>query len=207
MKVTEIRHLIVSHKLAMIRDMNTDTKQFRELVKEISGILAYEAMRNLPRRLVKVETPFMEVEVDKIDLKKVVIVSVQRAGTGMVDGILEMLPSLAVGQIGMYRDEETLKPVEYYVKLPKNIEGATVFLVDPMLATGGSAAASLDLIKKHNPDSITLLSIISAPEGIKKINELHPDVVIYTCAVDSHLNDIGYIVPGLGDAGDRMFGT
>ncbi|OGX23130.1 MAG: uracil phosphoribosyltransferase [Omnitrophica WOR_2 bacterium RBG_13_44_8] len=207
MKVTEIRHPIVSHKLAMIRDMNTDTKQFRELVKEISGILAYEAMRNLPRRSVKVETPFMEVEVDKIDLKKVVIVSVQRAGTGMVDGILEMLPSLAVGQIGMYRDEETLKPVEYYVKLPKNIEGATVFLVDPMLATGGSAAASLDLIKKHNPDSITLLSIISAPEGIKKINELHPDVVIYTCAVDSHLNDIGYIVPGLGDAGDRMFGT
>lgn len=207
MKVIEIRHPIVSHKLAMIRDVNTDTKQFRELIKEVSGILAYEAMRNLPQVLTKVKTPFMEVEVDKIDLKKIVLVSVLRAGAVMIEGILELLPSLSVGQIGLYRDEETLQPVEYYVKLPKNINGATVFLVDPMLATGGSAAASLDLIKKHNPNTITLLSIISAPEGIKKVNDLHPDVDIYTCAVDSHLNEIGYIVPGLGDAGDRLFGT
>ncbi len=207
MKVIEIRHPIVSHKIAMIRDVNTDTKQFRELIKEVSGILAYEAMRNLPQVLKKVKTPFMEVEVDKIDLKKIVLVSVLRAGAVMIEGILELLPSLSVGQIGLYRDEETLQPVEYYVKLPKNINGATVFLVDPMLATGGSAAASLDLIKKHNPNIITLLSIISAPEGIKKVNDLHPDVDIYTCAVDSHLNEIGYIVPGLGDAGDRLFGT
>jgi uracil phosphoribosyltransferase len=149
----------------------------------------------------------MEVEVDKIDLKKIVLVSVLRAGVGMIEGILELLPSLSVGHIGLYRDEETLQPIEYFVKLPKNINGATVFLVDPMLATGGSAAASLDLIKKHNPNTITLLSIISAPEGIRKVNSLHPDVDIYTCAVDSHLNEIGYIVPGLGDAGDRMFGT
>ncbi|MCL5984979.1 MAG: uracil phosphoribosyltransferase [Actinobacteria bacterium] len=207
MKVIEIRHPIVSHKLAMIRDMNTDTKQFRELVKEISGIIAYEAMRNLPQKLAKVKTPFMEIEVDEIDLKKIVLVSVLRAGAGMIEGILELLPSLSVGHIGLYRDEETLQPVEYYVKLPKNTRGATVFLVDPMVATGGSAAASLDLIKKHSPNSITLLSIISAPEGIEKINEQHPDVEIYTCAVDSHLNEIGYIVPGLGDAGDRLFGT
>jgi len=207
LKVIEIKHPIVSHKLAMIRDEKTDTKQFRELVREISGILAYEAMRDLPQISGKVRTPFMDVEVKKIDLRRVVLVSVLRAGAGMIEGILNLLPSLSVGQIGMYRDEQTLKPVEYYVKLPENIRTAAVFLVDPMLATGGSAAMSIGLIKRHNPDTITLLSIISAPEGIRKVNDQHPDVKIYTCSVDSHLNEIGYIVPGLGDAGDRLFGT
>ena len=207
MKVIEIKHPIVSHKLAMIRDEKTDTKQFRELVREISGILAYEAMRDLPQISGKVRTPFMDVEVKKIDLRRVVLVSVLRAGAGMIEGIIDLLPSLSVGQIGMYRDEQTLKPVEYYVKLPENIRTAAVFLVDPMLATGGSAAMSIDLIKRHKPNTVTLLSIISAPEGIRKVNDQHPDVKIYTCSVDSHLNEIGYIVPGLGDAGDRLFGT
>jgi len=207
LKVIEIKHPIVSHKLAMIRDEKTDTKQFRELVREISGILAYEAMRDLPQISGKVRTPFMDVEVKKIDLRRVVLVSVLRAGAGMIEGIIDLLPSLSVGQIGMYRDEQTLKPVEYYVKLPENIRTAAVFLVDPMLATGGSAAMSIDLIKRHKPNTVTLLSIISAPEGIRKVNDQHPDVKIYTCSVDSHLNEIGYIVPGLGDAGDRLFGT
>ncbi len=198
---------LIQHKLYHLRNKDTGVKEFRELVGEIAALMCYEATRNLPTAEVEVETPIGKATVRHLAGKKLAIVPILRAGLGMVDGITKLVPNAKVGHVGLYRDPETLEPVEYYCKLPKDIEERDVFVLDPMLATGGSAAAAISFIKQRGGRTIRLLNIIGAPEGVKKVREAHPDVDIYVAAMDSHLNDHGYIVPGLGDAGDRIFGT
>ena len=200
-------HPLIQHKLAILRNKNTSVKEFRELVSEISGLMCYEATRNLPTEEVKVETPIATASCRMLAGKKLAIVPVLRAGLGMVDSMVDLIPSAKIGHIGLYRDPETHKPVEYYCKLPDDIANRQVYVVDPMLATGGSAIAAIDFLKEHGCKNIIMMNIIGAPEGVKAVEQAHPDVDVYLAAVDDHLNENAYIVPGLGDAGDRIFGT
>ena len=200
-------HPLIQHKLAVLRNKNTSVKEFRELVNEISGLMCYEATRNLPTVDVEVETPVATAKCKMLAGKKLAIVPILRAGLGMVDAMVDLIPSAKIGHIGLYRDPETHEPVEYYCKLPEDIENRQVFVVDPMLATGGSAVAAIDFLKKHGCKQIIMMNIIGCPEGIKRVQEAHPDVDIYMAACDERLNEHAYIVPGLGDAGDRIFGT
>ncbi len=202
-----IDHPLVRHKLGLMRNKETSSKDFRDLVQEVAGLMVYEVTRHLSLEEVEIETPVAKTNVFTLSGKKLAIVPVLRAGLGMVEGILKLIPNAKVGHIGLYRDPETLKPVDYYCKLPKDISERDIFVVDPMLATGGSAAAAISHIKNLGGRRISLVSLLAAPEGIEAFHTEHPDVDIYTAAVDSHLNDHGYIVPGLGDAGDRLFGT
>jgi uracil phosphoribosyltransferase len=190
-----------------MRDKHTPSAVFRQLLKEISLLLAYEVLRDLPMTTNHIETPLAEMEAPILKGKKLVIVSILRAGNGLLDGMLDLVPSARVGHIGLYRDPETLAAIEYYLKLPEDIGERTVILVDPMLATGNSVSAAVSRLKEHGANHIRFVSLLAAPEGIKALTTRHPDVRIFTAAIDSHLNDHGYIVPGLGDAGDRMFGT
>ncbi len=200
-------HPLIQHKLSFLRHKDTGTKHFRELVNEIATLLCYEATRDWPLMEIETETP-MEVATTKVIAgKKVALVPILRAGLGMVDGMLTLIPSAKVGHIGLYRDHDTLQPVEYYNKLPQDIEERDVMVLDPMLATGGSAIDAINIVKRSNPKSIKFLCIIAAPEGLKALSEAHPDVQIYCASVDRCLNENGYIMPGLGDAGDRIFGT
>lgn len=200
-------HPLIQHKLAILRNKDTGVKEFRELVGEIAGLMCYEATRNLPTEEKEVETPVATAKVRVLAGKKLAIVPVLRAGLGMVDSMIALIPSAKIGHIGLYRDPETHMPVEYYCKLPEDIESRQVFVVDPMLATGGSAVAAIDFLKKHGCKNIIMMNIIGCPEGVKTVQEAHPDVDIYLAAVDEKLNDHAYIIPGLGDAGDRIFGT
>jgi len=206
-KVYVFDHPLIQHKTTMIRDKNTSVKDFRELVREISMLMAYEVTRNLPLKDVEIETPLCKATMKMLQGEDIAIVPILRAGLGMVDGMLELVPNAKVGHIGLYRDPETHKPVEYYCKLPSDIEHRLVIVVDPMLATGGSAAAAIDFIKAKGAKKVAFMCLIAAPEGISVLQERHPDVDIYIAAKDSHLNDHAYIVPGLGDAGDRLYGT
>ncbi|GAA0078862.1 uracil phosphoribosyltransferase [Clostridium sp. CTA-5] len=206
-KVIEVKHPLVLHKLSMIRSKKTGSKDFKELVKEVSTLLTYEATRDLNMDEVEIETPVCKTKCKVVSGKKVAIVPILRAGLGMVDGVLSLIPAAKIGHIGLYRDEETLKPVEYFCKLPKDIEERDVIVVDPMLATGGSAADALTMLKEKGAKSLKLMCLISAPEGIELVQKQHPDVDIYVASIDEKLNENGYIVPGLGDAGDRLFGT
>lgn len=206
-KVTQIAHPLILHKLAIIRDKNTGSKDFRELVEEVSMLMAYEVTRDLQTEDVEIETPICKTKCKMLAGKKMAIVPILRAGLGMVDGMLKLIPAAKVGHIGLYRDEETLQPVEYFCKLPQDIAERDVIVVDPMLATGGSAADAITLLKKKGAKNIRLVCLISAPEGIKTVMDAHPDVDIYVGSIDEKLNEHGYIVPGLGDAGDRLFGT
>ena len=205
--LTHVTHPLVQHKLTLMRDKDTSTGQFRQLLREISQLLAYEVTRSLPMTTRSIETPMQQMDAPVIDGKKLALVSILRAGNGLLDGILELIPSARVGFVGLYRDEETLQPVQYYFKVPTELEDRLVIAVDPMLATGNSSVAAIDLLKKAGAKNIRFVCLLAAPEGIARMKEAHPDVPIVTAAVDSHLNDRGYIVPGLGDAGDRMFGT
>ena len=207
MKLTVVDHPLVQHKLAIIRDKHTGNKEFRELMEEVTMLMAYEAMRDLELDPVTIETPLTTMTAYMLSGKKLAVVAILRAGLIMVDGILKLVPAAKVGHIGLYRDPETLQPVEYYCKLPSDIAERRVFLTDPMLATAGSAVHALSILKSKGAQHIKLMSIIAAPEGIQRVQETHPDVEIVVAAVDSHLNDHGYIVPGLGDAGDRIYGT
>ena len=200
-------HPLIQHKLAILRNKNTSVKEFRELVSEISGLMCYEATRSLPLKEVQVQTPICTATCRVLAGKKLAIVPILRAGLGMVDKMVDLIPSAKIGHIGLYRDPETHLPVEYYCKLPEDIENRQVFVVDPMLATGGSAVAAIDFLKKHGCKQIIMMNIIGCPEGVKTVQEAHPDVDIYLAAMDEKLNDHAYIVPGLGDAGDRIFGT
>lgn len=200
-------HPLIKHKIAILRDKNTGMKEFRELVEEITTIMTYESMRDVKLIPVEVETPLEKTVQYKVAEESVAIVPILRAGLGMVNGVHKVFPTARVGHIGMYRDEETLQPQEYYCKLPDGIENKTVFLVDPMLATGGSACDALTALKKRGCRQIKLMSIIGAPEGIEKVASMHPDVPVYVSTLDRELNENGYILPGLGDAGDRLFGT
>ncbi len=200
-------HPLIKHKLTFLRDKETGTKHFRELVNEIATLMCYEATRDLPLVDVETETPLMKTTTQVIDGKKLAFVPILRAGLGMVDGMLNLVPSAKVGHIGLYRDHETLEPVTYYSKLPRDLEDRDVIVLDPMLATGGSAVDAIKYVKDLNPQSVKFLCIVAAPEGIKKLVEAHPDVKIYCAVVDECLNEQGYILPGLGDAGDRIFGT
>ncbi|MGE5474015.1 MAG: uracil phosphoribosyltransferase [Ignavibacteriales bacterium] len=204
---TIIDHPLIQHKLSMLRDKNTNTKEFRELVSEIAMLMGYEVTRNMPLKEVEIETPMGFAKTKVISGKKLGIVPILRAGLGMVDAMLKLIPSAKVGHIGLYRDPNTLNPVEYYCKLPVDAEEREFVILDPMLATGGSASAAIDYIKKQGVKSIRLMCLIASTEGIKRINKEHPDVSIFTAAVDEKLNSHGYIIPGLGDAGDRLFGT
>lgn len=206
-KVTQIAHPLILHKLAIIRDKNTGSKDFRELVEEVAMLMAYEVTRDLPLKDVEIETPICKTRCKMLSGKKVAIVPILRAGLGMVNGMLRLIPAAKVGHIGLYRDEKTLKPVEYFCKLPQDIEDREVIVTDPMLATGGSAADAITLLKKKGAKNIRLMCLIAAPDGIKHVMDVHPDVDIYVAAIDEKLNDDGYIIPGLGDAGDRLFGT
>jgi uracil phosphoribosyltransferase len=205
--LTVVSHPLVQHKLTLMREKDTSTASFRKLLREISLLLAYEVTRELPMTLRRIETPLEEMDAPAIEGKKLALVSILRAGNGLLDGILELIPAARVGFVGLYRDPETLQPVQYYCKLPEKMEDRIAIVVDPMLATGNSSAAAVSLLKKAGAKQIRFLCLLAAPEGIARMKEAHPDVPIVTAAVDSHLNDHGYIVPGLGDAGDRMFGT
>ena len=207
MPLTILTHPLIQHKLTILRNIDTGVKIFREVVGEIAMLMCYEAMRELPLEEVQLMTPVATATSKALAGKKLALVPILRAGLGMVDGMLSLIPSAKVAHIGLYRDPETLKPVEYYCKLPPDIMDRDCFILDPMLATGGTAAAAAQYLKEAGARSIKLLTILSAPPGVDKMGEMHPDVEIITCAVDSHLNDHGYIVPGLGDAGDRIFGT
>ena len=200
-------HPLIHHKLAVLRNKETPVKEFRELISEIAGLMCYEATRNLPTQEVEVETPITTAKCRMLSGKKLAIVPVLRAGLGMVDSMVDLIPSAKIGHIGLYRDPETHMPVEYYCKLPEDIGNRVTFVVDPMLATGGSAVAAIDFLKKHGCKQIIMMNIIGCPEGIKTVTEAHPDVDIYMAACDEKLNEHAYIVPGLGDAGDRIFGT
>ena len=200
-------HPLIVHKLSLMRDKYTGSKEFREAVEEISSLLCYEATRDLPLKEVEIETPIAHAKVRYISGKKLAVVCILRAGLGMVDGMLQLVPSAKVGHIGLYRDHDTLQPVEYYNKLPSDIEERDVIVLDPMLATGGSSIDAITIVKRSRPRSIKFLCIIAAPEGLKALSEAHPDVHIYCASVDEKLNEHGYILPGLGDAGDRIFGT
>lgn len=208
-KFEVLDHPLIQHKLTLIRDKNVGTKAFRETVNEISTLMAYEVSRDMPLENVEVETPIAKTTQKQLSGKKVAIVPILRAGLGMVDGMTSLIPAAKVGFIGMYRDEKTLKPHEYFVKLPNDITERQLFVVDPMLATGGSAIMAIDALKKRGCDekNIKFACLVAAPEGVKALREAHPDIDIFTAALDDHLNDDGYIVPGLGDAGDRLFGT
>ena len=207
-KVQVLDHPLLQHKLSILRDKNTGVKEFREIVGEIAALMCYEATRNLPTREIEVETPVAMAKVRVLAGKKMAIVPILRAGLGMVDSMISLIPSAKIGHIGLFRDPETKEPVQYYCKMPPDISERQVYVVDPMLATGGSAAAAISILKKeYGCKYITLMDIIAAPEGIKAVTEEHPDVDIYVAAVDQCLNDHAYIVPGLGDAGDRIFGT
>ncbi len=200
-------HPLILHKLSILRDKNTSVKEFRELVNEIAMLMCYEATRNLPLEDVYVETPVAVASCKRLAGKKLAIVPILRAGMGMVEGMIALIPSAKVGHIGLFRDPETLEPVKYYYKMPQDIAERDVFVVDPMLATGGSAIAAIDFLKQDGVKRIMLMNIIAAPEGVAAVQAAHPDVDIYVAAMDHHLNEHGYIVPGLGDAGDRIFGT
>lgn len=206
-QVTVTNHPLIQHKLAILRDKNTSSKDFRDLVREISMLMCYEATRDLPLEEIEVETPIAVAKAKAIAGKKLAFVPILRAGIGMVDGMLALLPSARVGHIGMYRDPDTHMPVEYYCKLPADVQERDVIVLDPMLATGGSAIDAINQIKKRQPHSIKFIGIIGAPEGLKALTEAHPDVQVYLAALDEKLNDHAYIIPGLGDAGDRIFGT
>ena len=205
--VTVLDHPLIQHKLAILRSKDTPVKEFRELVGEIAGLMCYEATRNLPTKEVQVETPITTATCRMLAGKKMAIVPILRAGLGMVDSMVALIPSAKIGHIGLYRDPETHKPVEYYCKLPDDIGNRQVFVVDPMLATGGSAIAAIDFLKQHGCKQIIMMNFIGCPEGVKAVTEAHPDVDVYLAALDERLNDRAYIVPGLGDAGDRIFGT
>ena len=202
----EIDHPCVQHKLAIIRDVDTGHKRFRELATEITKFLCYEALQNIKVKNVTVTTPVAEAQCKKIDTD-IVVVPILRAGVGMLEGILELVPTARVGFVGLFRDEETKKPVTYYERFPPQIKGGTCIVVDPMLATGGSTVAALDLLKQSGAENIVVICIVTCPEGLKLVEETHPDVAVYTAAIDERLNEKKYIVPGLGDAGDRLFGT
>lgn len=205
--LTVVDHPLVQHKLSLMRDKNTSTSEFRRLLREISQLLAYEITRNLPMTTQRIETPMEAMDAPVLDGKKLALISILRAGNGLLDGVLELIPSARVGFVGLYRDEETLQPVQYYFKVPDALEDRLVIAVDPMLATGNSSAAAIDLLKKAGATNIRFLCLLAAPEGVARMKEAHPDVPVVTASLDSHLNEKGYIVPGLGDAGDRMFGT
>lgn len=205
--LTVVDHPLVQHKLTIMRDVNTPTAVFRQLLREISQLLAYEVTRGLPMTTKQIQTPMQSMDAPTLDGKKLALISILRAGNGLLDGVLELIPSARVGFVGLYRDEETLLPVQYYFKVPESLDDRLVIAVDPMLATGNSSVAAIDLLKEAGATNIRFLCLLAAPEGIARMKEAHPDVPIVTAAVDEKLNEIGYIVPGLGDAGDRMFGT
>ncbi|MDX5382347.1 MAG: uracil phosphoribosyltransferase [Rhodobacterales bacterium] len=205
--LTIVTHPLVQHKLTLMRDKNTSTGEFRALLREISALLAYEVTRELELTTRAIETPMQEMDAPVLKGKKLALVSILRAGNGLLDGVLELIPSARVGFVGLYRDEVTLKPVQYYCKLPEGLEDRLVIVVDPMLATGNSSVAAVDLLKAAGATNIRFMCLLAAPEGVARMKEAHPDVPIVTAALDKRLNDKGYILPGLGDAGDRMFGT
>ncbi|SLN42635.1 uracil phosphoribosyltransferase [Pseudooctadecabacter jejudonensis] len=205
--LTHVTHPLVQHKLTLMRDQDTPTAVFRQLLREISQLLAYEITRELPMTTKSITTPMEEMEAPTLEGRKLALISILRAGNGLLDGMLELIPSARVGFVGLYRDEDTLEPVQYYFKVPDHMSERMVIAVDPMLATGNSSIAAIDLLKKSGAKDIRFLCLLASPEGIAAMKAAHPDVPIVTAAVDSHLNDHGYIVPGLGDAGDRMFGT
>lgn len=206
-KFQVIDHPLIQHKLTIIRDKNCGTKVFREVVNEIAELMAFEVSRDMPLEDIEIETPITKTTQKTLSGKKVAIVPILRAGLGMVDGMLELIPAAKVGHIGMYRDHESLQPIEYFVKLPSDIAERQLFVVDPMLATGGSAIMAIDALKLRGATTIKFVCLVAAPEGVKALQEAHPDVDIYTAGLDEKLNEHGYIVPGLGDAGDRLFGT
>jgi len=205
--LTIVTHPLVQHKLSLMRDKSAPTPLFRQLLREISQLLAYEITRELDLTTKRIETPLEPMDAPVLDGKKLALVSILRAGNGLLDGVLELIPGARVGFVGLYRDEVTLEPVQYYFKVPDALEDRLVIAVDPMLATGNSSVAAIDLLKKSGAKNIRFMCLLAAPEGVKRMQEAHPDVPIVTAALDSHLNEKGYIVPGLGDAGDRMFGT
>ena len=205
--LTIVDHPLVQHKLTLMRDQTTSTAVFRQLLREISQLLAYEITRNLPMTTQRISTPLQEMDAPVLEGKKLALISILRAGNGLMDGVLELIPSARVGFVGLYRDEETLQPVEYYFKVPEGMDDRLVIAVDPMLATGNSSVAAIDMLKKAGATNIRFLCLLAAPEGVARMKEAHPDVPIVTAAVDEKLNEQGYIIPGLGDAGDRMFGT
>ena len=205
--LTVVDHPLVQHKLSIMRDKDTSTSQFRQLLREISQLLAYEVTRNLAMTTKQIETPMQKMDAPTLDGKKLALISILRAGNGLLDGVLELIPSARVGFVGLYRDEETLQPVQYYFKVPEGLDDRLVIAVDPMLATGNSSVAAIDLLKDAGATNIIFLCLLAAPEGIARMKEAHPNVPIVTASVDEKLNEMGYIVPGLGDAGDRMFGT
>lgn len=207
MEPIALKHPLLEHKLAILRDKKTGTKEFRELISEITLFLCYEAMKDAKLHEVEVETPIKKTKASMIDENNYIFVPILRAGTGMIDGIVKMIPNAKIGHIGLYRDEETIKPVRYFYKMPSGIEEKEIIVIDPMLATGGSGIDAITLLKEDGAKKIKFLSIIAAPEGLKKMKEAHPDVQIYCAAIDEGLNKESYIVPGLGDAGDRIFGT
>jgi uracil phosphoribosyltransferase len=202
-----VDHPLVQHKLTLMREKETSTAVFRQLLREISQLLAYEVTRGLPMTTKRIETPMTAMDAPTLDGKKLALISILRAGNGLLDGVLELIPSARVGFVGLYRDEETLQPVQYYFKAPDGLEDRLVIAVDPMLATGNSSVAAIDLLKKAGAKNIRFLCLLAAPEGVASMKEAHPDVPIVTAALDERLNELGYIMPGLGDAGDRMFGT
>ena len=206
-KVTVMDHPLIQHKIGIIRRKEVGSKDFRQMISEIAMLMCYEATRNLKLQDVEIETPICTTQVKELRGKKLAVVPILRAGLGMVDGMLQMIPAAKVGHIGLYRDPKTLEPVEYYCKLPADSSEREVFVVDPMLATGGSAVEAIRMLKNKGVKNIRFMCIIAAPEGVKRMQEAHPDVDVYIGALDEHLNDHGYIVPGLGDAGDRIFGT
>jgi uracil phosphoribosyltransferase len=205
--VTIVGHPLIEHKLTIMRDKETSTRGFRQLLREIAALICYEATRDLPLETVTIETPLTQMQARKIAGKKLVFASILRAGNGLLEGMLDLVPSARVAHIGIYRDPETLRPVEYYFKAPEDLSERTVIAVDPMLATANSAVAAVERLKSRGARDIRFVCLLAAPEGIKRFRAEHPDVPVFTAAVDSHLNDHGYIVPGLGDAGDRMYGT
>ena len=207
MTLTVVDHPLVQHKLTLMRDKSTPTNQFRQLLREISHLIAYEVTRDLPLESKPIQTPMTSMEAPVLAGKKLALVSILRAGNGLLDGVLELIPSARVGFVGLYRDEKTLQPVQYYFKVPDGMEDRVVIAVDPMLATGNSSVAAIDLLKNAGARNIKFLCLLAAPEGVARMKEEHPDVDIVTAAIDEKLSEIGYILPGLGDAGDRMFGT
>ena len=206
-EVHVVAHPLVQHKLTLMRDKDTSTSKFRTLLREISTLLAYEVCRDFPTTMIEVETPIGKTMAPVLDGKKLVLISILRAGNGLLDGMLDLIPSARVGHIGLYRDHQTLEPVEYYFKVPDSMSERDVIIVDPMLATGNSAVAAVERIKKTGPRSIKFMCLLTVPEGLKVFHATHPDVPVYTASIDERLNEKSYIVPGLGDAGDRMFGT